>query len=97
MNFAKTLKLPFQPNIPYLFPGIYAEVLYIIVSIKINIGNAMDKGHYVCDVLEYNIGTWWNCDDATITQYSGYPMNLYDNLSIDNEKKGEKNYHGWIR
>ena len=28
------------------------EVLYILVSIKIHIGNDMDKGHYVCDVLD---------------------------------------------
>ena len=28
------------------------EVLYILVSIKLHIGNDMDKGHYVCDVLE---------------------------------------------
>ena len=27
------------------------------------------------------------CDDATITKYSGYPNNIYDNLSIDNEQK----------
>ena len=50
----------------------------------------MDKGHYFCDVLDYNTGTWWNCDDATITQYSGYPMNVYDNLSIDSKQKTER-------
>ena len=54
------------------------EVLYIPVSIKINIGNDMYKGHYVCDVLYYNKGTCWNCDDETITQYPGYPMNVYN-------------------
>ena len=37
--------------------------LYIIVSIKIHIGNDMDEVKYVCDVLDYNTGTWWNCDD----------------------------------
>ena len=59
------------------------KVLYIIVSIKLNIGNDMDKGHFLCDVLDYNTGTWWNCDDDTITQYPGYPLNVYDDLSID--------------
>ena len=39
------------------------EVLYIIVYINLHIGNDMDKGHHVCDVLDYNTGTWWNCDD----------------------------------
>ena len=69
------------------FPIIDAEVLYIIVSTKIHIGNDMDKGHYICYVLYHSKVTWWNCDDTKITQYSGYPMNIYNNLSIDNEQK----------
>ena len=36
------------------FPGLYAEVLYNIFSIKLHIGNDLDKGQYVCDVLDYN-------------------------------------------
>ena len=59
------------------------EVLYIIVFIRIHIGNNMDQGHYVCGVLDYNTGTWWNCDDEKITQYPGYPMNVYNDLSGD--------------
>ena len=47
----------------------------------------MDSGHYACDILDYNTGTWWNCDDDTITKYSGYPKNLYGNLSKENEQK----------
>ena len=35
---------------------------------------------YLCDVLDYNTGTWWNCVDDTITQYPGYPMSVYDEL-----------------
>ena len=46
----------------------------------------MDKGHCVCDVLDYNTGTWWNCDDKKITQYPGYPMNIYNDLSSDKIK-----------
>ena len=42
----------------------------------------MDKVHYFCDVLDYNTVIWWNCDDETITQYPGYPMNVNDDLSI---------------
>ena len=64
-----------------------AEVLYILVSIKINIVNVMDIGHYICDVIDYSTGTWWNCDDDTITKYSVYPNNVYDNVSKDNEQK----------
>ena len=65
------------------FPGIYSEVLYIFVSIKPHISQDMDKGHYVCDILDYNTGTWCNFDDDTITQYPGCPMNVYDELLID--------------
>ena len=59
------------------------EVLYIIFSIKLHIGNDMDQVQYVCDVLEYNTGIWWNCDDEKVTQYPGYPMNVYNDLSND--------------
>ena len=52
----------------------------MLVSIKLNIGNDMDRGHYVYAVLNYNTGTQWNCDDETITQYPGYPINVYDEL-----------------
>ena len=34
------------------FPGIYPEVLYILVSINLHIGKDMYKGHYVCDLLD---------------------------------------------
>ena len=43
----------------------------------------MDKGHYVCEVLYYNTGTWWSFDNEKITQYPGYPMNVYNDLSSD--------------
>ena len=74
------------------FPDKHPEVLYILVYIKLHIGNDMDKVHYVCNVLYYNTGAWWNSDDETITQYLGYPMNVYDDLSIDKKqnKKGKK-------
>ena len=65
------------------FPYKHSEVLYILVSVELHIGNDMYKGHYSCDVLYYNTGTWWNCDDDTITQYPGYPINVYNDLSID--------------
>ena len=51
----------------------------------------MDSGHHICDVLYYNTGTWWNCDDDTITDYSGYLENFYDNWSNENEQKNGKN------
>ena len=66
------------------FTDKHAEVLYIHVSINVNIGNDMNKGHYVCYVLDYNTATRYNFDDDTITQYPRYAMNVYDDLSIDN-------------
>ena len=45
------------------FTDKHPGVLYIIVSIKLHIGNDMDKGHYACYVLDYNTGTWLNFDD----------------------------------
>ena len=60
------------------FSGKNSEVVYIIVSMKLNIVKYMDSGHYVCDVLYYNTGTYWNFDDNTINNYSGYPDNVYD-------------------
>ena len=65
------------------FPDKHAELLDILVSFKLHIGNYMDKGHYFCDVLYYNTGTWWNFYDDIITQYTGYPMNVYDDLSTN--------------
>ena len=59
------------------------KVIYVIVSINFHIGNDMYQGHYVCDVLDYNTGTWWNCDDEIVTEYLGYPMNVYNELSSD--------------
>ena len=73
------------------------EVLYILVYIKLHIVNGMYKCHYVCDVLYYNTGTWWNCDDEKITQYPGYPMNVYDDLSVEKKQKKVKHVYVWIR
>ena len=56
------------------FLCIYSEVIYIIISTKLCIGKYIDKVHYVCDVLDYNTVTWWNCEDDTITPYPGYPI-----------------------
>ena len=79
------------------FPDKHPEVLDSIISIKLTIGNDMDNCHYVFDVLCSNTVTWWNCDDETITQYPGYPMNVYNDLSIDNNKKKENIVYGCIR
>ena len=72
------------------FSGKNDKAVYILFSIKQNVGKDMDSGHYVCDVLDYNTGTWWNYDDDTITNHSGYLENVCDNLSNRNDKKMEE-------
>ena len=67
------------------------KVIYILVSIKLHIGNYMDQGHYVCDVLDYRTGIWCNFGDEKVTQYPVYPMNVYNDLSSDkNQKIGKR-------
>ena len=73
------------------FPAIESEVLYIIVSVKLNIGKDVDKGHYLCGVLYHNTGILWSFDDDTISQYPGYPMNLYDVFLIVKKERKLKN------
>ena len=57
------------------------EVIYVLVYIKYHIGNDLDQGHYIYDVLDYNTGTWWKCDDEIVTKYPGCPMNVYNEVS----------------
>ena len=63
------------------------EVIYVLVSIKYYIANDLDQVHYVCDVLDYNTGTWWKCDDEIVTKYPGYPMNVFNEVSSDKNLK----------
>ena len=56
-------------------------MVYIIVSVKIHVGQDIYSGHYYCDLFYYNTVTWWVCDDDKITNGRGYPENLYDELS----------------
>ena len=44
------ISLPDQSSMS--FRGKRAEVIYIIVSIKLHISNDMDSGNYICDVLD---------------------------------------------
>ena len=94
MNFEK---VAFPSQYSMSFPGIDDEVLCILVFIKLRIVDDTDKGHYICDVLDYNTVAWWNWDDATITQYSGYPMNIYMIIyRLIMSKKKENSYPVWI-
>ena len=47
--------LPSQYSI--YFSGSHDEVVYIMVSIKIHVGEYMNGGHFVCDVLDYKTVT----------------------------------------
>ena len=72
----------YRPNNP--------EVIYVLFCIKYHIGNDMDQGHSICDLLDYSTGTWWKCDDEIITKYPGYPMDVYDELECDKKNKKSK-------
>ena len=91
MNIAKIKqKLPFHHNIPCIFQVDMMKWFIFWHQSSFISGQDIDSSHYVCDVLDYSKGTWRNCDDDTITNYSGYPKNVYDYLSNKNEqKKGE--------
>ena len=97
MNIEKNrtkISPPFQYSVS--FPSKHPEVVCIIVSIKLHIGKDTDSCHYFCDVLNYSKVTWWNFNYDTITNYSGYPQNVYDDISNKMNKKGDF-YYGWIR
>ena len=82
MNSAKIkyiIALQSQYSIP--FSGRHDEVVYILVSLKLRVVKDMYTDHYVCDLLGYNTGIWWRWDNDTITNYSGHPENIYDDLS----------------
>ena len=68
------------------------EVVYIIVSINISVGQDMDSGHYYCNVLYYNTGTWCICDDEKRTNYRGYRKNFYDESLHENKQKQRKSH-----
>ena len=66
------------------FSGKHNAVVYILVSIKHHGGKYMDSSHYIWNVLYYNTGTWWRCDNKKITNYSGYIENVYNDFSHEN-------------
>ena len=66
-------------------------MIYVLVSIKYNIGNDIDQGHYICDVLDYSTGTWCKCDDEIVTKYPGYPTNVSNEVFSDKKhRKGKR-------
>ena len=67
-----------------------------MVSININLRKDMDSGHYICDVLYYNTGTWWGCDDDIITNFSRYPENFYDDLSHNRDRDECENLYFYV-
>ena len=78
------ISLSFQYSVS--FSGSDDEVDYILVWIKICLGKYMDIGHYLCNVLNYNIVTRWEFDDDIITNFSGYPENFHDDLSHESKQ-----------
>ena len=72
------------------FSGRNDEVVYIIVSIKINVGKDMGSCRYYSDVLDHNTGIWWICDNEKMTDFRGYLDNVYDGLLHEKGKNRGK-------
>ena len=51
MNITKK-KSPLPSQYSMSFPGSHDEVVYIMMSINMNVGNDMYSGNYICDVLD---------------------------------------------
>ena len=54
----------------------------------------MYSGHFCCDILGFNTGTWLRCDDDNITPLRVLPDNFYSYASnkttekiINNDKR----------
>ena len=43
------------------------DVKYSLVSANYHNWISNNTGHYLCDILEFDPGVWWRCDDDTIT------------------------------
>ena len=86
------ITLPSQYSIK--FSGIDNGLVYVLVSIKIRVVKNMDSGHLVCYVLDYNSGKWQRCEYDKITNFRGYPENVYDELLHEN-KQNQGKYILW--
>ena len=53
------------------------DVKYSLVSANYHNWISNNTGHYLCDILEFDPGIWWRCDDDTITHLRGMTDNFY--------------------
>ena len=43
------------------------DVTYSIAFVTCHGATSNNTGHYFCEILDFNTGIWWRCDDDTIT------------------------------
>ena len=67
------------------------KISYILVSLIMRDGDSLDCGHYFSNCFDVNTGIWWHCDDANITEISGFPKRVY---TRDSHKQTNKNTKG---
>ena len=58
-------------------PSSNENISYTLVSLIKHDGDSLDFGHYVSDIFDSITGTWWHCDDDSITQISDLPKGFY--------------------
>ena len=51
----------------------------------------MSPGHYLCDILDFNTGIWWCCDDDNITKLIRMPVNIYNVVPYPTTGNKQKN------
>ena len=54
----------------FKFPEDMADVTHSLVSVHCYYDGTSNKNsHYLCDILDFNNGISWRCDDDTITKF----------------------------
>ena len=53
------------------------DATYSVVSVNYNNKTSNNTDHYFCDILDFNTGILWHCDDDTITQSRVILDNVY--------------------
>ena len=73
----KNLRIEITSEYPFNFPQEMENVTYTLVFVNDHDGNSMSPGHYLCDILYFNTGIQWRCNNDIITQLREITENVY--------------------
>jgi hypothetical protein len=45
---------------------VYLDERYVLTAVIYRIAKTINKGHFICDVLQWTTGKWWNCNDHKV-------------------------------